>query len=154
MLAALACAALAVRGLWRADATYVTIGEYELGVASNQGSLYLLLMPPRMMGGERFRTFHGDAQTLGRGAWGFRYNGGTYPRIHFVAVPMALPALLCGLIALRLLRRARRGPRDPTLCHVCGYDLRASPDRCPECGTPLAPSDTTAIEPSASRGGG
>ena len=57
-----------------------------------------------------------------------------------IGVPMWLPTLLAGLppaacLAGLILRRRRRAGRSAAgLCPACGYDLRATPGRCPECG--------------------
>jgi len=54
-----------------------------------------------------------------------------------LTLPYWLPALPLALFALPWLRRTiiQRRRRQRGCCLHCGYDLRESPDRCPECGT-------------------
>jgi hypothetical protein len=48
----------------------------------------------------------------------------------FVSALGVVPMMLQIMVSLRRLRRLRNGQ-----CPDCGYDLRASPSRCPECGS-------------------
>jgi hypothetical protein len=63
------------------------------------------------------------------------------PTTFVVAVPHWFLLLLVTLLGVWAYRR--RG-RDLGLCYKCGYDLRASSGRCPECGTPLPASQPNA----------
>jgi hypothetical protein len=97
------------------------------------------------------RAIHApDGQSL----WnriGFSFQSQHYSRLHrgvipftyrewWLTLPLWLPAMATAFLpAVRLAgcRLRRRGSND-RLCSSCGYDLRATPDRCPECGTSTA----------------
>ena len=58
---------------------------------------------------------------------------------YYIGVPHWILVLLSAVLpvawALSAVRRFRHVWAG--VCPACGYDLRASPDRCPECGTPV-----------------
>jgi hypothetical protein len=60
--------------------------------------------------------------------WGYRKNSTSIPHAYFLLLFVALPAI-------RIYRSIRRRLVLAGHCRVCGYDLRATHDRCPECGT-------------------
>ncbi|HZL36418.1 MAG TPA: hypothetical protein VFC78_13950 [Tepidisphaeraceae bacterium] len=81
------------------------------------------------------------ANRLGFDSHRIRNQSGTR---EWVVIPLWLAAIMMG--ALPILWVRRRAARAKSLraghrqCRRCGYDLRATPDRCPECGTIVPPS--------------
>lgn len=57
-------------------------------------------------------------------------------RIQYVVFPHWVPFTVFGLAGVTplVVARLRRRRHLTGVCQACGYDLRATPERCPECG--------------------
>jgi len=72
-------------------------------------------------------------------AWGTEFHGAITPDWVVCGVLLLLifhQPLASAVVRShrRSLERKREKQRTRGLCPICGYDLRASPERCPECG--------------------
>ena len=104
-------------------------------VSSNASGLHVVNQRVGYVHGESISWVH--KQFL----W-FRYSRGEFTdgTCPSWSVPHWLPAILLLALSRPLLIRIRsscqrRSRLHSGLCPSCGYDLRATPERCPECGT-------------------
>ncbi|HEX8525135.1 MAG TPA: hypothetical protein VF669_22985 [Tepidisphaeraceae bacterium] len=156
-----------IRSYWRADgASYVWQRGPSIhatrSVSSELGRVtyhYALFSLSSEMGGSfsygsRRNPTGGDFELIvdwGQQRWGFGYLfveemspmcmqresiGGDwfYSAPHWaLAMVFGTGPMAWGTAVMRRRTRSKVG-----LCEICGYDLRASPDRCPECGVAIA----------------
>lgn len=60
--------------------------------------------------------------------------GASYIPYSAIIVPIWMPLAILSVLLYVQRRRWLPHRRPEGACAVCGYDLRATPDRCPECG--------------------
>ena len=162
-LSLLLCVVMALlwaRSYWVVDSLAGYTDLRLVSVVSVQGSLRLrmihFLQPPDPV------TVRHGWQTVpvvwkqsGRGHLGFYVGNVSFSFAGSRTVDVDIPHwFLFGVSAVSpvwwcLRRRRNRLKERMGLCLTCGYDLRASKERCPECGTAIAADSAAACESKA-----
>ena len=137
-----ATAVAGVRSFYRKDKLeYVSASGRLVMLISSKGRLDVLYRTG-WTGDPGFTHIRGAPGGVGATDYGDRLLGFGYTRrpdgVRYANVPywsLAAASGLPGAIAARAAWK-RRGKRRG-VCTACGYDLRASRERCPECGTEI-----------------
>jgi hypothetical protein len=154
----LAVVALWVRSYWKFDSiTALNERGFYSDVWSEHGKLRFGWLSGGLRGqdpdsGLRWFRYSRDADPAVRaeGSKQFHYSSRDFGR-NGHATNLVLPywfvALFTAPLPASWIFKRQRAPRrdGPRRCAVCGYDLRATPDRCPECGTPSTSSGQTPV---------
>jgi hypothetical protein len=151
LLMCVACAAITVRSYWRLDCGEVDILNSRTTFAASRSRVRLEIMQ-RFPNSSSYVSI-ADSKTIlpynfhprTQSDWGNRLgvdwswlilSGNFNPPRHFLSVlfPLWISVILMAISpAVWIWRRSRQIAND-NLCTHCGYDLRATPGRCPECG--------------------
>jgi hypothetical protein len=134
------CAAMAflwARGQYRDDEVFINADSHLLIVGSFPQHLNFIAYRAADYRGPSMRFHIGVKRVRSMPEFWLIRNNSNNHRIEF-SVPWWIPLLLCmappAAAAARSFHRRKR--RVLGLCVECGYDLRASAGRCPECGAP------------------
>ena len=139
LLLCLAVCGLWVRSYWHSDPIehYYSFSADSWQTEWNSGGVTVSISEQLELGAPtgspiewRFAGFHRTRMN-----WAFATSF-TVTRTDSVTVPHWFWLALAGIAPTVWLRAAirRRRRTHAGLCRSCGYDLRATPDRCPECG--------------------
>jgi hypothetical protein len=137
LLLCLATVGLWVRSYWAADFAGRYNGRGRIfALVSTMGSIEISATPSG--NGSFAGVYYGrdKADRWGSVASTMRFGAHFGPIESWVLFPHWFAGLLFAVLPtlrLRAILRTRRENRIG-LCQHCGYDLRATPDRCPECG--------------------
>ena len=140
-----------LRSYWRHDYAGVRVRSSLVAVQSNMGHVALVRITahagePRrnwqLVRGSETASFNFIWDTSGGEQFSHGREEFLSPRGRTVlecwTTPYWLWAVLTFILPAAMVIRRRAHPHDdPQRCRRCGYDLRASADRCPECGTPI-----------------
>jgi hypothetical protein len=175
LLFAAAAVALCVRSHWATDSVWVRRGGVTATVmTARNGCLFHWTAGESDSGGRRWYRDSTDPDDMVRGNWRFwtqsephrLFGVITWGRARYgvngwgMSILLPYWLLACGAAAagtgLLMMSRPLRGRarRRAGQCVRCGYDLRATPDRCPECGAIPRPPHNPPMQRTATASSG
>lgn len=131
MVAAVLCAGMWVRSYWRQEALVLA----HACIGSDRGRFAIAWWDGRWFGDNRVHWVSGVAAVGPRPPmFSFEHTHSRVTGDHWVCWFPPWTILLLLLAGWYVLHRRLRGAAPAGHCVRCGYDLRATPERCPECG--------------------